>query len=72
MTPQDDEALTRHLTAIRAKHFQWIAKQDPTLTWLKQVLEEERAIQQMDSRTLLAFCTDLEARFARGVEENPR
>jgi hypothetical protein len=69
MTPSD---LLRQLEVLRAKQLRLIADQDPTLTRLKQALATDRDLQQMDSRTLLAFCTDLEARFARGVEEGPR
>jgi len=63
MDPQKYNDLMRQLAAIRAQHLRWIADQDPTLTRLKQVLEEERAIMQMDSRALLDFCAKLEAKY---------
>ena len=62
-TPESNDLL-RHLDAIRAQQLRWIADQDPTLTRLKQALAVERAVQQMHPRALLAFITDLEARFA--------
>jgi hypothetical protein len=63
MDPQTYNDLMRQLAEIRAKHLRWIAEQDPTLTRLKQVLEEERAIMQMDSRALLDFCAKLQAKY---------
>ena len=42
---------------------QWIAEQEPALTRWQRALERDRAIQQMDSRALLAFCANLEATF---------
>ena len=65
MDPQEYDEILRHLDALRAAQLRWVADQDPTLTRLKQALAVERAMQQMDPRILLAFCTDLEARFAR-------
>jgi hypothetical protein len=63
MEPQEYENLTRHLAAIHWKNLQLIAEQDPTLTRLQQVLEQDRAIQHMDSRALRDFCTQLEAKY---------
>jgi hypothetical protein len=64
---QEYDEILRQLDALRATQLRWVADQDPTLTGLKQALAVERAMQQMAPRTLLAFCTDLEARFARVV-----
>lgn len=64
MEPQEYEELTRHLAAIHWRNLQWIAEQDPTRTSLQRVLEQDRALQQMDARALLAFCAALEARYA--------
>jgi hypothetical protein len=61
MAPSD---LIRQLEVLRAKQLRLIADQDPTLTRLKQALAVERAIHQVDPRALLAFCADLEARYA--------
>ena len=63
--------LMRQLEALRAKQLRWIADQDPTLAKLKQALEKERAIQQMDVRALAAFIADLEARFAEDNGQAP-
>lgn len=65
MDTLEPNALLRQLDALRATQLRWVADQDPTFTRLKQALAVEHAIQQMDPRTLLAFCTNLEARFAR-------
>jgi hypothetical protein len=67
--PQHYHDLMRQLTAIRANLFRWIAKQDPTLTSLKRVLEQDRAIQQMDVQSLRDFCAHLEAKY--GVDNSP-
>ena len=56
--------LLRQLEGLRAKQLRWIADQDPTLTRLTQAMAVERAIQQMDTRALQAFCADLAARDA--------
>ena len=53
----------QQLAAMRAKYLRWIADQDPTLTRLKQVLEEECVIMQMDAKALRDFCTRLEAKY---------
>jgi len=63
MEPQEYEDLTRHLAELHWQNLQVIAEQDPTRTRVPRVLEQDRAIQQMDSRALLAFCADLEARY---------
>ena len=63
MTPQEYQDLTRHLAEIHWKNLQVIAEQDLTLNRLQQVLEHDRALQQVNSRALLAFCTTLEATF---------
>ena len=51
--------LRRQLEGLRATQFRWRAEQDPTLTRLKQALDVECAIQQMDSRALLDFLNTL-------------
>ena len=63
MDPQHDEDLKRRLAELHWKNLQVIAEQDPTLTRLQQVLEQDRAIQQMDSQALRDFCTTLEATY---------
>jgi hypothetical protein len=63
MDQQAYNDLLRHLAALRAKHLRWIADQGPTLTWLKRVLEEERAIMQMDLPALRDIIARLEAKF---------
>jgi hypothetical protein len=64
MEPQEYEDLTRRLAEIHWQNLQVIAEQDPTLTRLQRVLEQDHATQQMDAPALLAFCADLEARYA--------
>jgi hypothetical protein len=61
--PQDYEDLTRHLAAITWKNLQVIAEQDPTRARLARVLEQNRAIQQMDVQGLRHVCTQLEAKY---------
>ena len=47
-----------------------IAEQDPTLHRLQRALEQDRAIQQMDSQALRDFCTQLAATY--GVDNGRR
>jgi hypothetical protein len=67
MEPQEYEDLTRNLAEIYWKNLQVIAEQDPTLTRLQWVLEQDRSIQQMDLQGLRDFCDALEARYAAAV-----
>jgi hypothetical protein len=63
MAPQEYENLIRRLAEIHWKNLQVIAKQDPTRTRLQQALELDSVLQQVSARALLAFCTDVEARY---------
>jgi hypothetical protein len=53
--PQHYNDLMRHLAVL--------AEQDPTLRRLQRVLEQDRAIQQMDLPALQDFIARLEAKF---------
>jgi hypothetical protein len=63
MEPHEYENLTRHLAELHWKNLQGIAEQDPTLTSLKRVLEQNSAIACMDLQGLQDFCTQLEAQY---------
>jgi hypothetical protein len=71
MNIPDLQALHQQLATRRAAQLRWIADQDPTLTRLKQALILERKLQQMDTRALLAFVTELEACFGQGGYASP-
>ena len=51
------------LEAMRRSQLEIIAKEDPTLLLLKQVLEREQEIMQMDGAALLRYATDLRERY---------
>lgn len=59
----DDNDLLHRLEIIRSQQLQMIVKADPTLLVLKQVLERERVIHQMDGPALVTYVRDLEARY---------
>jgi hypothetical protein len=61
--PQDYENLKRHLAELDWLSLQRIAEQDPTRARLARVLEQNRAIQQMDVQGLRHVCTQLEAKY---------
>jgi hypothetical protein len=63
MDPQELEDLKRHLMDLNWKSLQVIAEQDPTRTSLQRALALDRALQQVNARALLAFCTQLEAKY---------
>ena len=63
MDPQELEDLKRHLMDLTWKRLQVIAEQDPTRTSLQRALALDRALQQVNARALLAFCTQLEAKY---------
>ncbi len=61
MAPQEYVDLTRHLAAICARQLTWIVEHDPTT--LPRTLALDGALQQVNARALLTFCTQLEARY---------
>jgi hypothetical protein len=69
--PQEYEPLTRRLAEIEWLNLQSIAEQDPTLTSLKRVLEQNRAIACMDLQGLQDFCTQLEAQYGVDYGRDP-
>jgi hypothetical protein len=63
MEPQAYDDLKRRLDALHWLLLQQLAEQDPTRTSLPRALELDRALQQVNARALLAFCTQLAAKY---------